>query len=183
MNFLTLLLIAFALSIDNFAIAMAAGASHAARHRLSAAVRLPLVFGICAFVMPLVGWLIGSQAVGVFRGYGSVVAFAILMFVGWRTMRHAWKPEANSLLELSSLRTVIILGILTSNDALAVGFGLALVRVNIVEAAAVIGSVTGVVSLVGILVGHPVGRSLGALGHVAAGLVLMLVGVHALVAS
>ena len=183
MNFLTLFLVALALSIDNFAIAMAAGASHAARRHISWMARLPLVFGACAFIMPLVGWSIGSQAVGVFRGYGSIVAFAILMFVGWRTMRHAWKPEATGFLNISSLRTVLVLGILTSGDALAVGFGLAMVRVNIIQASAVIGSVTGCVSLVGISIGHPIGRSLGALGHVAAGLVLMLVGLHALVAS
>ena len=183
MNFLTLLLIALALSVDNFALAMAMGASHAARHHTPSVLRLPIIFGVCSFLAPLVGWLIGSQAVGVFRGYGSFVAFAVLVFVGWRTIRHAWAPENAGILDSSSLRTLLLLGVLTSNDALAVGFGLAMVHVNIVQAAVLIGSVTGIVSLAGVLIGRPVGRSLGAFGHVAAGVILMLVGVHALISS
>ncbi|MGA8533466.1 MAG: manganese efflux pump [Candidatus Tumulicola sp.] len=179
MSFPALALIALALSADNFAIAAAIGASQTGIRDAGSILRLPLVFGACSFAAPVLGWFIGFPAAHFFRGYGGIVVFAVLGFVGWRMLRSAGQPA--EAFDASSWRTTLVLGLATSGDAMAVGFGLALTNTNIAAASALIGAVTAGISLAGILLGRPLGRVLGARGKIVAGLVLMLAGVHALV--
>jgi putative Mn2+ efflux pump MntP len=75
---------------------------------------------------------------------------------------------------------VLSLAFATSVDSLAVGFGLAMVRINILQTSGVIGAVTACLSLAGMLFGGQLGRALGRRSKFAAGLVLMLVGLRAL---
>lgn len=180
MSLLSLIVVALALSMDNFAIALAVGASQTASAKAAAIVRWPLIFGGCSFVAPLLGWLLGSQIVAVLRGYSSVVVFATLAFVGLRMLWSAWNSTNDGSLSAASLAAALGIGVATSVDSLAVGFGLAMINVNIVQAAAIIGSVTAVATLAGVLLGGPIGRRLGAGSRVFAGLVLVIVGLRAL---
>lgn len=181
MSLLELVLVALALSADNFAISVAVGASQSAWHDKVAMLRLPLVFAACSFIAPIAGWFVGSQAARVVHGYGSVAAFAVLAFVGWRTFRSAWHAD-DGLLDAGSLRNTLLLGIATSGDALTVGFGLGLTHVDILFASGLIAAVTGLMSLAGIFLGTPLARRFGARSKAVAGIVLICIGVHALVA-
>lgn len=181
MSVLAILSIAVALSADNFALALAVGAAQASGRAWKALLELPLAFGVCQFVAPMLGWLIGSQAAGVLRGYGSFVAFLILAFVGWRMLRSGWTAVADAPPAAPSLAATLALGVATSVDSLAVGFGLAMTGVNIVFASAMIGAVTAALSFLGIVVGKRLRRDFGAQTRVVAGIVLVIVAIRILV--
>jgi putative Mn2+ efflux pump MntP len=177
---LAVLTIAVALSMDNFALALAMGATQPRTWAWTSLLRLPLVFGACQVVAPVVGWLIGAQAAGMLRGYGSIVAFLTLAFVGWRMLRSAWVAGGDALPEAPSFAATIALGIATSVDSLAVGFGLAMTDANIAVAAALIGLVTAVLTLAGVVLGKRLGPRLGAQSKVIAGIVLVVLGLRML---
>jgi len=180
MELWALLLIALALSIDNVTIALAAGAQ-AGRLTPGSTLRLPLVFAVFAAAAPAAGWFAGSQVASAASKYGSVIACAILVYVGWRTLRSAWQ-SVNDGLDASSLPGAVTLGLSTSVDSLTVGFAMALAHANAVALAMVNGTVCGLLSLAGILAGERLGETFPAQSKIVAGVVLIAVGLRALLA-
>ena len=180
MNTAALFLVALALSVDNFTIAVAVGAQMRNRSVVGT-LRLPVVFAAFAAVAPALGWYAGSQIAIVLTRYGSVVACAILVYVGWRTLRSAWQ-SVNEGVDASSLPATLALGLGTSMDSLTVGFALALTRSNVAALSAANGAVCLLLSIAGILLGERVGKTFPAQSKMVAGLVLILVGLRALLA-
>lgn len=173
-----LVLVALALSIDNFTIALAVGAQMPKR-TVGATLRLPLIFGVCAATAPALGWFAGSQISSVMTKYGSVVACAILVYLGWRMLRSAW-ISVNSGIDASTLPSALVLGLSTSVDSLTAGVALALSHTNVVALALINGGVCALLSLGGMVLGERVGESFPSQSKVAAGIVLIVVGLRAL---
>jgi putative Mn2+ efflux pump MntP len=136
-----MLLLALSVSMDNFAVSLGISAAQPAP-AVKPMLRLALVFGAFQFFMPLLGWLGGSQTAVVFRGYESWVLCGALTFVGWHMLRSSEEPDQTRHTNLSSLGAVLSLAFATSVDSLAIGFGLAMGRVNILQASGLIGAVT-----------------------------------------
>ncbi|MGC2401077.1 MAG: manganese efflux pump [Acidobacteriaceae bacterium] len=176
-----LLLLALSVSADNFAVSLALGMSQTMRIA-KLALRLSLTFGLCQFLMPLLGWLAGSRLTFLFRGYERWPLFASLLFVGWRLLRAPDASDKAQQSDLESAGSILGLALATSLDSLVVGFGLAMVHVSILEASTVLGAVGGALSLVGILCGKRLGHALGRHSRLAGGLTLIVIGVRALVA-
>jgi manganese efflux pump family protein len=160
MNLGALMLLALGISMDNFAVSLGIGTANPVR-RVKEHVRLAIVFGVFQFFMPLLGWLGGSQIIFLSHGYESRFLCAALAFVGWCMLRSSKESNQTKHIDLSSLSPVLSLAFATSVDSLAVGFGLAMVRVNILQASGVIGAVTACLSLAGMLFGGQLGRALG----------------------
>jgi manganese efflux pump family protein len=174
-----LLLLALGVSMDNFAASLGIGTGNPVRS-LKEDLRVAIEFGVFQFCMPLLGWLGGSQIVFLPRGYESWFLCAALAFVGWCMLRSSPRPEAQRIY-LASPGALFGFAFATSVDSLLVGFGLAVIRVNILEASALIGAVTACLSLVGVLFGSQLGRALGRHSRFAGGLVIVAVGLHAVV--
>jgi manganese efflux pump family protein len=176
-----LLLLAFGVSMDNFAVSLAIGTAQSIR-TIKPMVRLALVFGAFQVFMPLLGWLGGSQVAFLFRGRESWILCGVLAFVGWRMLRSAQESDPVQSSALQSLGTALSLGFATSIDSLVVGFGLAMTHINILHASGFIGVVTLAASFAGMLFGGRFGQALGRHSKLSGGLVLLFVGVRALVA-
>ncbi|HTU80716.1 MAG TPA: manganese efflux pump [Candidatus Acidoferrales bacterium] len=179
MSGIGIVLIALALSVDNFSIALAVGAQRASG-RFAALVRLPLVFGVFAAVAPVLGWLLGSRATSVVSQHAGIAAFVVLTIVGWRTLRSAWTPGGETLPAADSWPAALAMGLATSGDSLAVGFALGLAHTDVVALGAINGTICATLSLAGMLVGDRLGRGFPRHSKVAAGIVLIGIGVHAL---
>lgn len=176
-----LLLLALSVSMDNFAVSLGVGTAQpvlAVRPML----RLALAFGAFQAFMPLLGWLGGSQTAFLFRGYENWILCGALVFVGCRMLRSAEESDQARRSNLLSLGAVLSLGFATSVDSLVVGFGLAMIHVDILQAAAVIGAVTVFVSFAGMLFGAQLGRGLARHSKFSGGFVLVIIGVSELVA-
>jgi putative Mn2+ efflux pump MntP len=181
MSISALLLLALGVSMDNFAVSLAIGTAQSVR-TVKPMVRLALMFGAFQLLMPLLGWVGGSQVAFLFRGHESWILCGALAFVAWRTLRSAQESGQVQPSALPSLGAVVSLGFATSVDSLVVGFGLAMIHINILQASGIIGVVTVSVSLAGMLFGRRLGQALGRNSKLSSALVLLFIGVRALVA-
>jgi manganese efflux pump family protein len=119
MNLAALLLLAVSVSMDNFAVSLGIGTAHPVR-TVKPMFRVALAFGAFQVLMPLLGWLGGSQAAFLFRGRESWVLCGSLAFVGWRMLRSTQESDEAARTNLPSLGAVLSLGFATSLDSLVV---------------------------------------------------------------
>jgi manganese efflux pump family protein len=180
MSLSALMLLALGISMDNFAVCLGIGTANPVR-RVKEHLRLASTFGTFQFFMPLMGWLGGSQIIFLLHGYESWFLCAALAFVGWCMLRSSRQSDEARQICLSSPGALFSLAFATSVDSLVVGFGLAMIRVNILEASGLIGGVTLCLSIAGLLFGAQLGHALGRRSRFAGGLVLLTVGVRAFV--
>ncbi len=186
MGFAEILLIALSLAMDALAVSLAAGAAGRA-HTARPVFRLSFHFGLFQFLMPLVGWLAGARLATLVARAAPWAAFLLLAAVGGRMLRSGLRPGAESRAgDPSRGWMLVMLSTAVSIDALAVGLGLGLLGVAIWYPAAVIGLVTGALSLAGLQVGDRLGARLGPrFGprlEAAGGVVLLLIGLRILLA-
>jgi manganese efflux pump family protein len=175
MSISVLLLLALSISMDNFAVSLGTGAAQISL-AVRSMLRLALAFGVIQASMLLLGCFGGLQSAFLFRGYESWILCGALAFAGWRMLRSTL--ESNQVQgSLPSLGAVLSLGFATSIDSLVVGFGLAMIHVDILQAVTVIGAVTVAVSFAGMLFGAQLGEVLARHCKFSGGLVLMIIGV------
>ncbi len=177
MNFFEILLIALSMSMDAFAVCLAAGAQEGTTGP-RATFRLAFHFGLFQFLMPIIGWFAGTSVLHFIYAYDQWLAFVLLAFVGIRMVRsgidqNSTAPIANP----SRGWTLVLLAFATSIDALAIGFSLGLVGVTIWYPAVVIGLVTGLVSWLGILLGNRLGLKFGKRMEMIGGITLIIIGI------
>jgi len=170
------LLLAFALAMDAFAVALTQGA----RFRPSAAGGLAIAatFGVFQALMPLAGWGIGAVALAYVAAVDHWIAFGLLAFLGVRMLGgHVGDEEAAHAL---TGRTLLIAGVATSIDALAAGITLPALGVSPWLAVALIGLVTFAMSGAGVVLGRRAGDHLGEWAERIGGVILIGLGVKIL---
>ena len=181
MPLLEILAIAVGLAMDAFAVSLAAGAG-AYVNRPRPAVRLAFHLGLFQFMMPVLGWYLGSQTVAAVASVDHWVAFGLLAFVGTRMVKSGFSHgEGPHDTDPSRGLTLVSLSVATSIDALAVGISLALLQVDIWYPSVVIGVVTSALSLIGLRLGAHLSRRFGKGMEIAGGILLILIGLRILV--
>ncbi len=192
MSLMTLLLIAVGLSADAFAVAVGKGLTMRRLH-LRTAVALGLAFGLAQALMPVIGWLLGSQLERFVTSIDHWIAFGLLVLVGGKMLHEAVTGEDGEQLTetaarasalppslLVAPRELAVLAVATSIDALAVGISFAFLEVSIVVAAVLIGAVTFTLSVAGVAIGQRAGARFRRPAEFAGGLVLIGIGVKIL---
>lgn len=184
MDFWTVLLIAIALAVDAFAVAVATGICLPrveGRHTF----RLAWHFGLFQAGMTLLGYGAGMGVRALIEHFAHWLAFGLLAVVGGRMVIEAVRGEEEASCDRDPTRgrTLVVLSVATSIDALAVGLSLAALKTPITFPAAVIGVVAAVLTAVGLHLGKLAGRAsrLGRRAEIAGGLVLIAIGVKILV--
>ncbi len=176
-----IIVIALALSIDAFAVALAASAAGHLRTARSA-VRIAFHFGLFQFLMPVLGWAAGVAVAPLIQSTDHWVAFALLAFVGGRMIHAARRDDdAPPPDDPSRGASLVMLSTAVSVDALAVGLTLAMLGVDILLPGAVIGIVTATVSLVGIFLGTKMHVRFGKVAETVGGIVLILIGLRVVI--
>lgn len=166
------LLLALALAMDAFAVALTQGAKF--RPRVAGAMAIALTFGVFQGIMPLIGWGIGAYALAYVEAVDHWIAFGLLTFLGVRMLGgHVGDEVAARRL---TGRALLIAGVATSIDALAAGITLPALGVSPWMAAALIGLVTFILSGAGVVLGRRAGDHLGAWAERAGGVILIGLG-------
>lgn len=177
---MTLILIALALAMDVFAVAIASGVILSPINRRQL-FRLSFHFGLFQGIMPIIGWLAGLSVQNLIKAYDHWIAFGLLSFIGCKMMYEALRPgEEERPSDPTRGMTMVMLSIATSIDALAVGLTLGMIGVSIWIPALVIGVVAGVMTCLGMMMGEKVGLALGRKIEILGGLVLIGIGVKIL---
>ena len=178
MHFVELLLIAVGLSMDAFAVAICKGLSICGLRARHAAL-VGLYFGGFQALMPIVGWLLGARFEHAIAGVDHWAAFCLLAIIGTSMIQEAFS-KSEELSDDLGLRTMVMLAVATSIDALAVGITFAFLQVKILPAAGLIGLTTFLLSALGVWIGHLFGLRYKARAELAGGVILILIGLKIL---
>jgi putative Mn2+ efflux pump MntP len=180
-----LFLLAVGLSMDAFAVSVCKGLAMK-RATLKAEATCGLWFGGFQALMPTVGFFLGALFADAIEAFDHWVAFALLAIIGINMLKEALEkkdesgdnPEKDADL---SVKTMFLMAVATSIDALAVGISLAMVgSVNIWLAAAFIGICTCLLSALGVKIGNVFGSRYEKKAELAGGVILILLGVKIL---
>ena len=177
MGFFELLLIAVGLSMDAFAVSICKGLSLKNLKKRHAAL-VGLYFGGFQFLMPVLGWALGYRFERVIVSVDHWIAFGLLTVIGVSMIREA--RHADELDDDLGFKTMLLLALATSIDALAVGVTFAFLQVRILPAASLIGVTTFLLSIVGVYIGHLFGLRYKAKAEIAGGVILIFIGVKIL---
>lgn len=183
MEFFTILLIALALAVDAFAVALAAGVT-LCRVSGRQVFRLAWHFGFFQAGMNILGWFGGLTVRVWIEAFDHWLAFALLAFVGfkmiWEAIREAKEEGAG--IDPTRGRMLVTLSVATSIDSLAVGLSFAVLQVSVWFPAIVIGLVAAGLTALGLRLGCLLGAAsrLGSRAEIAGGLVLVAIGLKIL---
>ncbi len=177
MDLLETVLLAVGLSMDAFAVSVCKGL---AMKRASAKAMLScgLWFGGFQALMPLIGFFLGSLFAGAIEVIDHWVAFTLLALIGVNMIREAFDGEdSDERCEDLSVKTMFVMALATSIDALAVGISLAMAQdVKIVPTVSLIGLTTCGLSAVGVKVGSVFGDRYEKKAQVTGGVILIGLG-------
>lgn len=180
----TILLIALALAVDAFAVALATGAV-LRRVTFRHTFRLAWHFGLFQAGMNILGWSGGLTFRRFIEDFDHWVAFALLSLVGGRMIVEALHKETGRpCTDPTRGRTLVVLAMATSIDSLAVGLSFSLLQVSIWLPALIIGITALVLTAVGIHLGGLANSCtrIGGRVEIAGGLVLIAIGIRILFA-
>ena len=161
MNIITIVLTAFALAMDAFAVSVTKGMTLKNLTK-GIAIKIALFFGVFQAVMPLIGWMLGISFQGYIKAIDHWIALILLSVLGGKMIYEFYENrkevaiekqeaenEASTTLEEEekskgelSNKELTTLAIATSIDALAVGISFAFLNVNIVSSSLIIGLIT-----------------------------------------
>ncbi|MEG1426214.1 MAG: manganese efflux pump MntP family protein [Oscillospiraceae bacterium] len=183
MAILQLILISVGLAMDAFAVSVCRGLKMEKMNYPQAAA-IALCFGGFQALMPFLGWAVGIQFEQYITKFDHWIAFLLLAFIGGKMIWEALKggeedccPGNDSL----HLKELLLMGIATSIDALAVGITFALLPdTNIALSVAFIGIITFALSFVGVIIGNKFGSRFKRRAELFGGAVLILIGIKIL---
>ena len=177
MNALDILLISIGMAMDSFAVSVCKGLS-IKKAGIPEGVKCGIYFGGFQALMPVIGYYLGKLFEELIVKIDHWIAFGLLLFIGLSMIKES--RESEKVDDKMDVRTMLILAVATSIDALSVGVTLAFVDVNIWVVVSSIGIVTFLFSLVGVLIGRRVGSMLGNRAKIIGGVILIYLGVKIL---
>lgn len=180
MSFWEIMLIAVGLSMDAFSVSIGKGLS-VKKVSLREVLSVALWFGGFQALMPVAGYGLGVRFSDLVGKVDHWIAFGLLLLIGANMIRESFGEEEGRKDNASfTFRTMLVLAVATSIDALAVGVSFAFLQVPIGWPVLTIGLTTAAFSAAGLLIGKKLGsrfhKGAGAFG----GIILILIGIKIL---
>src|SRR5512138_1488115 len=174
------LFIALGLAMDAFAVSLGIGTTGQAKDR-RAKFRLAFHFGVFQAGMTLLGWLAGSTIANFINAFDHWIALALLSYVGINMIRSGFDADGETYrTDPSKGKTLMMLCVATSLDAMAVGLSMAMIHTPVIFPSLVIGVVASALSIFGLLAGHKLGETFGKRMEILGGLILVGIGIRIL---
>ena len=180
MSILEILLLGIGLSMDAFAVSICKGLS-TKKLQFKHYLIIGAWFGGFQALMPTIGYFLGSTFEQYITAFDHWVAFVLLSVIGAGMIKESLSKEESNGNDSFSFKTMLLLALATSIDALAVGITFALLPdVNVPLAVCLIGITTFVCSAAGLKVGNLFGLKYKAKAELAGGIILILIGLKIL---
>ena len=181
MDILMIVFLAIGLSFDSFAVCVCSGLSLPSI-RFHQAAKIAFFLALFQGLMPLIGWMIGNSMKALLEPVDHWIAFGLLTLIGGKMITESFiNSEEREVKNPLLIRVILMLSLATSIDALAVGFSFATLLDKILFAALIIGLVTFVASMLGILLGKKTGPKINRYAEITGGLILILIGCKILI--
>lgn len=179
MGLIELFLIAVGLSMDAFAVSVCKGLAMPKCTFKKAAI-VGLWFGGFQALMPAIGYILGAQFQETIASIDHWIAFVLLALIGGNMIREALDNDEEEADASLDVKTMFLLAVATSIDALAIGITFAFLKVNIIPAVCFIGSVTFIISFAGVKIGNVFGVRYKNKAEIVGGVILILLGLKIL---
>jgi manganese efflux pump family protein len=180
MGIIPLLILGIGLSFDTFAVSVSCGIVEK-EIRFIQAVRIAIFFAVFQAFMPIIGWLLGYAVKSYIEQFDHWIAFALLTAVGIKMILESFQNEDEKSINPHDIKVILTLSFATTIDALVVGITFAFLNINLPLAALIIGTVTFIVAMLGMLFGKKVGSVFGKKMEIVGGLILMIIGIKILI--
>lgn len=180
MDLLSLFLIAVGLSMDAFAVSVCKGLA-TPKYKLKYSMICGAWFGGFQALMPAVGYLLGVNFKKYITAIDHWIVFVLLALIGFNMIREALKNDDEGADPSFTAKSMSLLAVATSIDALAIGITFAFLDVNIVAAVLFIGVCTFVISAAGVKIGSAFGTRFKSKAEIAGGAILIILGLRILV--
>jgi putative Mn2+ efflux pump MntP len=175
MSIFTILTLSVGLAMDAFAVAICKGLAMK-KMSIKKALIIGGYFGFFQGAMPLIGYFLGITFKKSISACDHWIAFGLLSLIGISMIREALNKEEENVNDSVAFKTMIILALATSIDALAVGVTFAIVDAPIIQACSLIAIITFVLSMIGVKIGHVFGIRFKSKAEFAGGIVLIILG-------
>lgn len=179
MGLIELFLIAVGLSMDAFAVSVCKGLAMPKCTFKKAAI-VGLWFGGFQALMPAIGYILGAQFQEAIASIDHWIAFVLLALIGGNMIREALDNDEEEADASLDVKTMFLLAVATSIDALAIGITFAFLKVNIIPAVCFIGIVTFIISFAGVKIGNVFGARYKNKAEIVGGVILILLGLKIL---
>lgn len=173
-----LIVLAVALSMDAFAVSIGLGSKGNIR---GLGLKAGLFFGVFQALMPFIGYLGGKEILSWVNAYANWIAFGLLALIGAKMIYEGLQEGIEEDIAAITNKMMLLLSIATSIDAMAAGFSLTLLDINVYLACLIIGVTTFAFSWAGVEIGKRSGTWLESRAEIFGGVVLILIGVRMLV--
>lgn len=179
MGLIELFLIAVGLSMDAFAVSVCKGLAMPKCTFKKAAI-VGLWFGGFQALMPAIGYILGAQFQETIASIDHWIAFVLLALIGGNMIHEALDNDEEEADASLDVKTMFLLAVATSIDALAIGITFAFLKVNIIPAVCFIGIVTFIISFAGVKIGNVFGVRYKNKAEIVGGVILILLGLKIL---
>ena len=179
MGLIELFLIAVGLSMDAFAVSVCKGLAMP-KCTFKKAALVGLWFGGFQALMPAIGYILGAQFQEAIASIDHWIAFVLLALIGGNMIHEALDNDEEEADASLDVKTMFLLAVATSIDALAIGITFAFLKVNIIPAVCFIGIVTFIISFAGVKIGNVFGARYKNKAEIVGGIILILLGLKIL---
>ena len=179
MELFEIIAIGFGLAMDAFAVSICKGLSMK-KIDFKKAIIIAIYFGAFQALMPVLGFLLGSTFSSFVQSVDHWIAFILLAIIGGNMIKDSTDDETEKRNDNVDVKTMIILAIATSIDALAVGITFAFFKVDLIFSISIIGIITFVLSIIGVVIGNKFGDKFQNRAELAGGIVLIIIGLKIL---
>ena len=179
MKLIEIMVVSFGLAMDAFAVSVCKGLSMK-KINLKKNLIIALYFGIFQTLMPIIGYFLGITFSNIVKSIDHWIAFILLGIIGFNMIRESFDDEVEKKNDNIDIKTMLLLAVATSIDALAVGVTFAFFKVNIILAILIIGIITFILSLIGVKIGNKFGDRFQNKAELLGGIILIIMGLKIL---
>lgn len=179
MGIIEVFLVGLGLAMDTTAVSICKGLAMK-KIDWKKAIIIALYFGIFQAIMPLMGYLLGETFQEIFSSVDHWVAFILLAIIGANMIKESFENESEKINDRVDFKTMIVLALATSIDALAIGITFSILKIDLVLAILILGLVAFILSLVGVKIGNKFGSKFQNKAEITGGIILILIGMKIL---
>ena len=179
MGIFEIILVGLGLAMDVFAVSICKGLSMKKMNWKNALI-IALYFVVFHSLMPVIGYFLGTMFKGFVESVDHWIAFILLAIIGANMIKESASDEEDKRNDKVDVKTMLLLSIATSIDALAVGVTFAFFETNMLLVVPIIGLITLVLSIMGVKIGNRFGDKLQNKAELTGGIILIIIGIKIL---
>ena len=179
MGIFAILLLGIGLAMDAFAVSICKGLAMKKMNWKNAII-IALYFGMFQAVMPIIGYFLGTTFESLVTTFDHWIAFILLLLIGGSMIKESFDKEDEKKNDKIDFKTMTVLALATSIDALAIGITFAFLDVNVTLAVSIIGIITFIISVCGVKIGNKFGDKYQNKAELMGGIILVLLGIKIL---